>query len=193
MTILTQNGAGHRTERLTRERADRFAKCLQANPRFDGVTVVENPNAKGERRFYVTWIPASNARQQDLRELHAAIQIGRGECQWMNYVVTATETAGRYDVENQQNGETYQVQLHAAVGNTCTCPQWEARCRPAGIDCKHCEVVRIHLRLDLVQPSPAVIGAPDVSDLLESEPLPAPARVSRIPASQWAADWGDQA
>ena len=62
MEILSQTGAFYRTKLMAIEAAARFAKCLQANERFAEVTIETSSRAKSDKKYFVQFQPANDAR-----------------------------------------------------------------------------------------------------------------------------------
>lgn len=135
METLSRNGAHYRTKLMFAHAAIRFAKCLRANERFTGVSVCVSERSPG--KCYVSFLPASDPsgqrildRQQGTREARAAVHGHEYEF--------VPEEQGRYCYcLNVLSGEVYETDEHH-----CTCPDWEFRCRAAGIQCKHIVMLR---------------------------------------------------
>ena len=131
MQRLSSEGAQFRTKCLPLARAASFARCLQANPNFGAVTIEESARAKGEARWFVAYVPTNPERiasvladQQDKRQAKASTE---GAC----YEFVADES-GRFFWCLSTSGEVYEVTRHS-----CSCPDFEHRCRHAGLACKH--------------------------------------------------------
>lgn len=156
MKTLSHNGAQYRTQLLDQAAADRFAACLRANSRFDGVMVNRSDRAKetSPRRWFVSYHPSSADALEALIQGQAQIQADRAGAQWADYLVVENE-AGAYYVQSYTTGGVYETNPEAG----CTCPHYVERCGPAAIACKHSGIVRIHLeqgtaiRLDASAPA----------------------------------------
>jgi len=120
----------YRSRLMTARRAEAFARCLRANRRFRAVTVERSPLAAGPAAWLVRWHPVSPARCRDLRrraqEQRAArapgLQVSGGP-EW-------------FTVTNPETGAVYYVTAYS-----CTCPDFEYRCRESGLACKHIAAV----------------------------------------------------
>jgi predicted nucleic acid-binding Zn finger protein len=135
MLTLSSAGAGYRTKLMDRPTADRFAACLQANPRFTDVAVCESGRTQNpEVRWFVAYAPASETRQAALAssEQHKRLQTSLEE--GSSYVFCLDQDGARpfFYCLNPRSGEVYEV-----TERTCTCPDFHYRCRHAGLHCKH--------------------------------------------------------
>lgn len=131
MEILSRSGAQYRTRLLTQEHAEQFAACLRANVLFDGVMVYESPRAKGDRRWFVVYHPSDPAaceailtRQQQQRAEKARVEADE-------YLIVPNDDRRFFWVQSA-SGKVYEV-----TDFSCSCPDYEHRCRQAGIRCKH--------------------------------------------------------
>jgi len=141
MEMLSKNGAQYRTKLMTEAHAESFAAALRANAQWDGVMVYESRRAKGERRHYVVYHPASAearrailTRQEGKRAVRAAAELDQ-------YLIVPDED-GRFYWVQSTSGEVYEVTCF-----DCTCPDREFKARQAGISCKHMlalEIVTTH-------------------------------------------------
>lgn len=132
MQTLTSAGAGYRTKCLTEEHADLFAQCLRSNGKFTNVEVREEPRAKGDRRFYVTYQPSDPEQQERLLQAHSDQRRAKAESEGEQYLFVENPEGGNFFWCQSVSGEVYEVTLH-----NCTCPDAEFRCRENGLRCKH--------------------------------------------------------
>lgn len=142
METLARNGATFRTKLMSHAQALQFAKCLAANPKFGTVSVSFSERAKGDRSFFVAFLPVDDAssqrildRQQAKREATAAAQID-------NYEFVLDDSAQFFWCLNAASGQVYEVTDHS-----CDCPDHTYRCQAAGIVCKHITMLRTHLQM----------------------------------------------
>lgn len=142
MITLAQGGCQYRTRLLPQQLAQAFARCLRANDRFTGVMVQESRTAKHPTdRYLVLFHPSNPEALAALVQGQQAIQHQRAAEQWQNYLVVQSDRGAWYYVENLESGEVYEVDPRG----TCSCPHYEARCRPALLECKHPGIVRLQL------------------------------------------------
>ena len=142
MKTLTRKGSGWRCRLLTLDRAERFAKCLEGNAQYSGVTIQESTRAKegNPARWFVTWQPSKAER---LLALHLTFQDERRQRaleQYPNYVFAVDVPSGGAWVWccNVETGEVYEVTVR-----NCTCPDYGWRCEHAGLECKHMIMLEI--------------------------------------------------
>lgn len=134
MQCLARGKAQYRTRLLTRIQADRFSRCLAANPRFTAVEVHESTRAKDpERSLYITFLPASQSRQAALLGHQHDARQARAQAEGVFYI-----WAGDPDFEYWHlltlSGEVFEVDAEA---RECSCPDHQFRCKRAGLRCKH--------------------------------------------------------
>jgi hypothetical protein len=131
-SITNQGVLSMRTKLMEIERAARFARCLQAYPRFAAVEIETSHRAKSEKRYFVTFLPsnperleAMAQRQQDARASRAATQ---------EFTFCLDKDAGRafHWCHSHATGEVYET-----TRESCSCPDAEYRCKPNGLKCKH--------------------------------------------------------
>ena len=131
MELLSKNGAHYRTKLMTETHAESFAAALRANSQWDGVMVYESPRAKGERRHYVVYHPASAEARDAILARQEATRAARAEAELEEYLIVPADGETFFWVASQ-SGNVYEV-----TDFSCTCPDHEYRCREAGIRCKH--------------------------------------------------------
>lgn len=155
MISLTHCGLVYRTKLMQEPQADRFARCLRANPLFGEVTVETSAKAKSDRRFFVAFVPTSAERVDVMR---AAVQDARTEralAEGSEYLWFRDSYAGRpFLWLLSASGEVYEV---SACGRTCGCPDFHYRCREQGLKCKH--LVALENGLGAIMDIPAPVGA----------------------------------
>ena len=129
MQSFTHAGITYRTKLMTKEQADRFARCLSGNRAFTQVQVTEPPRSPG--KFFVSFLPASEqrqaamkAREQDKREALAGSE-GR------DYLFVLDDSR-RFFWCQSTSGEVYET-----TERGCSCPDFHYRCQRAGVRCKH--------------------------------------------------------
>ena len=132
-TTLDRDGnPAYRSRLMPREKAVRFARCLQHNRRVRSVEVDRSPHAAGPRCWFVLWLPSAASSRE-------------GIARWMQY---------RRDLRAENEGRGYQFypdpddpdlvycisvseQVYELSRNRCTCPDYRMRCARAGLRCKH--------------------------------------------------------
>lgn len=134
MQILSHNGCQYRTRLMDRARADRFARCLHAHPHFTGAMVCESDRAKNPvRRYFVAYHPSNPERCADLLQQQEDQRRAKAETEGRDYLFCLDKDGGRpFFWCLSTSGEVYEVDAHS-----CTCPDFQHRCLPAGIKCKH--------------------------------------------------------
>lgn len=132
METLSRNGAQYRTQLMDRPQAEAFARCLKANPRFDGIFLAESARAKTARRWFVTYVPTSLERRSAILDRQQDARARRAQEQGARYEFVL-DSSGRWSwCLNRETGEVYET-----TESDCNCPDHHYRCRPAGILCKH--------------------------------------------------------
>lgn len=131
MEMLSKNGAQYRTKLMTQAHAESFAAALRANAQWEGVMVSESPRANGERRFFVVYHSADPQQRAALLERQEGRRAARAEAELDQYLIVPDEGRRFFWVQSA-SGEVYEVTRF-----DCTCPDYEYRCREAGIRCKH--------------------------------------------------------
>lgn len=131
MDTLSRHGAQFRTKLLCLPHAQSFAEALRANAMWDSVEVFESRRAKGERRWYVAYEPASDGAKKALVRRHQDRRAARATAELDEYLIVPDE-GGRFFWVQSASGEVYEVTRF-----DCSCPDHEFRCREAGIRCKH--------------------------------------------------------
>lgn len=135
MQSLTHRGLVYRTKLLTTDQAWRFATCLKANSRFTDVLMVHSSRATGPRRYYVAYRPSNPDRQAELTAHQQQSREERALAEGSGYTWVRDGNAARpFFWCLSTSGEVYEVD---PKGGTCSCPDFECRCRRAGISCKH--------------------------------------------------------
>ncbi len=137
MVSFTHAGANYRTKLMTADAAARFARCLSGNGRFAHVAVVESPLAKGEKRHFIAYRPASEARQAELLQDAQDERLVRAALQGHRYEFVLDESGRYFHCLSLASGEVYQTTEHG-----CDCPDSTYRCQGAGIVCKHVHALR---------------------------------------------------
>jgi len=135
MTVLSRTGAAHRTKLMTQDRAERFARCIQANPRFVNVVVSESPRSAG--KFLVTFNTSSDETGEKIRQDAHTARLERALVDGKDFIFVADD-GGEFIWCMSTSGETYEV-----TSASCTCPDHQYRCRPNGLQCKH-QLALIH-------------------------------------------------
>lgn len=135
MLSLSHRGLVFRTKMMTPEAAFRFATCLAANPRFEGVAAVRSEKAKGERNTFVQFIPANEERRAEMAAEVQSQREVRAYQEGSEYVWVPDQSPNRRFLWLlSASGEVYEVD---AAGRSCSCPDHTYRCAPAGLKCKH--------------------------------------------------------
>lgn len=127
MQTLSSNGAGYRTRPMSQDRAEQFARCLAANPRFEGVVVL---GSRSPGKSVVVYRPANLGRQAELLDDQQNTRAARADAEGGNYVFAANGDGRWWCLST--SGETYLVSLSG-----CDCPDHTYRCGAAGLACKH--------------------------------------------------------
>jgi hypothetical protein len=131
--LIAKNGqVVYRTRTLTLNQAAAFARCLQGNNRFTGVEIIESDRARGAARWFVTFLPSNEVRQEAMAERQQTAREERAAEQEFTFVLD--KDAGRPFCwcHSHTSGEVYEVKE-----DTCSCPDWLYRGQRAGIRCKH--------------------------------------------------------
>lgn len=130
---ITKDGVFYRTKLFRNfQKADAFKKCLTANPGFTGVSIEDGANTKGPA-WFIQFRPAGRDRQVDMLEREMDKRALRAETEGMNYVfVRDADKPYLLWCYNPKSGEVYEVTTF-----DCSCPDYEFRCRAAGLKCKH--------------------------------------------------------
>lgn len=137
MNTLRRGTVEYRSKATARDLAFSFAKCLEANrTRFTDVEVRRSTRSKTEK-WFVAFQPVSASRQAEL----VADQLKARE----------TRAAEREYIFWTENGLIHcysfnSGDIHVLRGRTCTCGDWEFRCRAAGLPCTHQIAYRNGLR-----------------------------------------------
>ncbi len=130
-----------RTRLMEMEPAARFAHCVAGNPRFGAVEIVTSRRAKGERRFYVTYLPTSERRMEALVDRQQSARAKRAAEQ--EFVFCHDGDHDFFHCHSLSSGEVYETTLAS-----CSCPDHSFRCAPNGLACKHQLALADHLRED---------------------------------------------
>lgn len=123
-------GPRYRSKLLPLHRAASFARALSANSRFLAVEIQESPRAKGDKRWFVRYLP-SNAqrvqamvdRQQQAREERAAKE---------PFTFAQDPDHPFLWCHSHSSGEVYEV-----TARDCSCPDFTFHAKPLGLVCKH--------------------------------------------------------
>ena len=132
MFSLTHRGATFRTKLMEQSQAERFARCLRANPRFANVELVTSKAAKSERNVFVAFEPASEERQAELLGQVQGEREVRAATEGQHYVFCLDTSRRFFWVYNPKSQETYEV-----TPESCSCADHVYRCRAQGLKCKH--------------------------------------------------------
>lgn len=138
-----QTFCAHRTRLVNESRALSFAKMVAANADFTNVEVKFSPTAKGERRFFVSYVPTNPQRAAALRSIAEDARDQRAQDQRENYLfVPDCFGRGFHDCVNLTTGESYEVSAH-----TCTCPDFHYRGSQQNppVPCKHMRMLALEL------------------------------------------------
>lgn len=134
--IVRQGALHHRTQLLTLSRAESFARCLLANPLFAAVAVQESKTAKGERRHFVQYQPASDSRYRELVQVQADTREQRAQQEAAGYLFVQSECRRWFYCWNLVSGDVYETTQQA-----CDCPDFHYRGAALG-PCKHMRMLR---------------------------------------------------
>lgn len=129
MEIIAQGQARFRTKLMDTQRAHSFAKALLANPRFESVEVHFSLKAKSPAQWWVSYRPASAARQAAILERQQDARLIRAIEQGSGYTWVPAQGFA-YCVST--SGEVYET-----TPSECSCPDRVYRGRGAGVLCKH--------------------------------------------------------
>ena len=128
------------------EQADRFRRCLEANPRFVDPTVCESGTSKTVK-WFVTFRPGNRERQLDMYERQWDARRDRGWTEGLEYIFWQDpDHPGSWWCFNPRSGETYEVTIFS-----CTCPDYVYRCHLAALQCKHMQAWEAQSELGLLQ------------------------------------------
>ena len=126
----------YRTKLMVAGEAQRFAACLTANRRFDRVSLQESDRAKHpDRRWFVEYAASNPERVADLTQRQQEARVARARAEGDAYEFIADKDGGRacYWCLSVSGG----VYGLDPTARTCTCPDFQYRCQPAGLVCKH--------------------------------------------------------
>lgn len=138
VSLTGRAGVHYRTRLLTQERALSFARALEANRRFEEVSVTRSGRARSDAQFFVTFRPVSEQRMTALREEQQDARDARAIEEGSAYLWCRDENCGRSFVWClSTSGEVYEV----TPGKSCTCPDFEYRAGPSGLHCKHLQAL----------------------------------------------------
>lgn len=133
MQTIAQQTPCHRTKCMEQERAERFARCLQANPLFTAVEIAESARARSAARYFVTYLPVNADRVADLVNAEQDKRLAKAATEGRDYLfVLDTDSAQPFCWCCSTSGETYEVTLF-----DCSCPDFQYRLKGCGIQCKH--------------------------------------------------------
>lgn len=134
ITLDEDGNPVYRTQLLTKDAAERFSRCLLANPRYLKAEVEESGKAIGLKRFFVCSIPARKERRDAMTNALQDSRIRRAEIEGPDYRWHQDDYSSRHGFVYCESisGEVYEV-----THRNCSCPDWEFRCRKARIQCKH--------------------------------------------------------
>lgn len=140
MFILSRGGAQYQTKAMDHEQAHRFAACLRANGRFEGVMLYEERNPRNPLKTHrVVYHPKSGDRIAELVEKAGESRQARAETEGQAYLFLKDGTDARpfWWVFNPKSGNTYEV-----CDVDCGCPDREFRGRAAHVPCVHMRALR---------------------------------------------------
>lgn len=133
MECITNRGElTMRTKLMAFEAATRFARCLSANVRFAAVAIETSSRAKGEKRHFVTFLPASRERLEALAQRQQDARTERAFVQEFTFCADRDTERLFWWCYSHESGETYET-----TEQSCSCPDAEYRCRANGLRCKH--------------------------------------------------------
>jgi hypothetical protein len=118
-------------------KAQAFARCLQSNTgRFEHSMVHESQTSKTSK-WFVTFEPTLASRKDAIHAGQQEARQARAEEQEFIFWpdpdrLTANGTPMFWWCFSVASGETYEV----SIGD-CSCPDYQFRCRNAGMNCKH--------------------------------------------------------
>jgi hypothetical protein len=131
METITQNGRLiFRTKVLSQAQAESFCKALTAHRSFIEVSVEESPRAKGEKRWFVQYLPANLTRQEAMRDRQQSAREERARTQQFTFVRDSDHPY--YHCLSHATGECYCV-----TEFSCDCGDATFRCLPNNLSCKH--------------------------------------------------------
>lgn len=136
MQVISKGAIFHRTQLLEAGPAERFARCLAANPLFDAVTVEESKTAKSERKFFVRFQPASGGRQIALIQAQEQLREQRAQEQASQYLFVLDDSNRYFHCLNLESGQVYET-----TERSCSCPDHQYRGEAVG-PCKHIRLLR---------------------------------------------------
>lgn len=132
METISRAGVAYRTRGMELEAAARFARCLRANSRFQGVELREIGRAKSERKWFVSYIPANIARVVDMIRRQQDARAERASEQPFTFVEDRDSSQPFAWCHSHRTGETYEVSVF-----DCTCGDFRYRLEGTGVRCKH--------------------------------------------------------
>jgi hypothetical protein len=131
METITQTGKlTFRTKILTQQHAESFCRALKAHSAFIEVEVQESPRARGEKRFFVSYLPARLEHQEAMRDRQQSAREERARTQQFTFVRDSDHPY--YHCLSHATGECYCV-----TEFSCDCGDATFRCLPNNLSCKH--------------------------------------------------------
>lgn len=138
MQVINNGQLYYRTQAMTLPQAERFARCIQGNPRFLDVAVCKsNYTPSEERCWYVRYLPTSPTRQAELVADHADARRERAQAQAARYEFVLDDTGRYFHCLNVESGE-----VHETTERCCSCADFHYRGRQTGVPCKHVVMLR---------------------------------------------------
>jgi len=140
LTVHHTAGITYRSKCLTEPKAQRFARCLEANARFSDITLCRSNRAKSDTCWFVSFRPVSEERQAQMFSKQQMSREERALTEGSAYVWALDKDAGRaFWWLMSASGEVYELDLR---GRSCSCPDYVYRCQGNGLECKHSQALR---------------------------------------------------
>lgn len=134
MQVINDGRMCFRTRAMEAAQAERFAQCIQANPRFERADVCKSNYTPSETKcWYVRYLPRSADRQAEMVADFIRTRLDRAIARAADYEFVRDDSARFFHVVNKQTGET-----HQCTERSCDCGDHHYRGRQlGGAPCLH--------------------------------------------------------
>lgn len=136
MRVSVQNGKIiYRSDYLSKEQASQLARRIEALEQYNEILI----NQLRGGQVYVTCVPNTPNGWKKMLERHREPAVVRAYEEGDKYRIRRTKDG--FSCYNPLSDMTYQLRVEPEGYYSCTCPQWQMRCRQSGQPCKHiCEL-----------------------------------------------------
>lgn len=117
--------------------AERFARCLTANPAFTAVAVETSPRNQAKR--FVAYVPTNPQRRAEMLTREQDKRQAKAETEGRDYVFAKDpDSVQPFCWVLSTSGEVYETTLF-----DCSCPDFRFRLQGTGVCCKHMTALSI--------------------------------------------------